>query len=609
MAIPKPDTENKLFHLPKPQKGPVRRTLFALVRRPLEKLIGLDSMHRVYEAARASDNNFWTGVLEALNITCEIDERDHERIPAEGPLVIVANHPLGAMDGIAIMSLLRKIRPDVKIMANFLLGKVPGMRDDAIFVDPFGGEEARRANIAGMRESIAWVKDGGCLFMFPAGEVSHICWHKPVVTDPAWSDTVAGIIRKTGAPVLPAFFEGRNSVMFQMAGLVHPRLRTMLLPREVLRRSDGTVRIRVGRSISARKLGAVESDADLMAFLRLKCYILGLRDEASRIDCDEEAAEGPAREDFEPVADPEDPDELAAEVAALPKDALLMENRDFMVYTARAAQVPTLMREMGRLREIAFRAEGEGTGTPCDLDQFDDYYVHLFLWSKENDELVGAYRLGLSDEILKEHGRRGLYTHTLFKLSRGLLKRVNPGMEMGRSFVRIEYQRHHAPLLLLWKGIGAFVERHPQYNILFGPVTISNEYSTMSQQLLMRFLRENESLPGKARLARPRTRVRRKRVRGVPRKALREAMADLAGLTALISDIEEDEKGVPILIKHYLRLEAKLLAFNRDRDFSDVVDGLILVNLADLDSRVLSRYMTEEGLAAFRKFHGQPEDV
>ena len=293
----------------------------------------------------------------------------------------------------------------------------------------------------------------------------------------------------------------------------------------------------------------------------------------------------------EPIAPAEDAALMAAEVEGLPPDRLLGRNGDLQVRYAHAAEIPHLLREIGRLREITFRAAGEGTGRARDIDLFDSYYLHLFVWNGATNELVGAYRLGLADDIVTSFGRRGLYTWSLFRYRRQLLARLGPAIELGRSFVRAEYQRSYSPLLLLWKGIGHFVAAHPRYRVLFGPVSISGDYETTSQQILVEFLRRNNALPELARFVRPR--------RPFGASGNITPPADLDAVSELVSSIEKDGKGIPVLLRQYLKLGGRILGFNVDPQFNNALDGLIMVDLDETDPHVLAKYMGRAEAARF----------
>ena len=290
---------------------------------------------------------------------------------------------------------------------------------------------------------------------------------------------------------------------------------------------------------------------------------------------------------------------LKAEVEALPPQQVLVCSGHFRVQYARAAQIPWCLQELGRLREISFRAAGEGTGRASDIDLFDAHYLHLFVWDVAAQVIVGAYRLGLTDEILLRYGRRGLYTQSLFKYGARALQSMNPAIELGRSFVRSEYQRSYAALMLLWRGIGRFVERHPRYAILFGAVSISNSYDPVSRRLIVEYLRANTIEAELARHVKSRRRFthRSARFNQIARPK------DIDELSQLVARIEPDAKGVPVLLRQYLKLGGRLLGFSSDAQFSNTLDGLMRVDLRHSDPRVLDRYMGAEGAASFLAYH------
>ena len=560
--------------------------------KPVEKLLSIDVVNETYAAARGATgwSDFVQRCLDHLHVSYRAVREDLERIPKTGPVVVVANHPFGCIEGIILANLLAQVRPDVKIMANHLLGRIPEMRDLFIFVDPFGGQNAARANIRPMLQSIRLLEEGGILGVFPAGEVAHLTWASRTITDPPWNSTIARIIRKTKATVVPIFFDGRNSTLFQLLGLVHPRIRTAMLAREIKNKRHQRLDVRIGNPIPFAKIKDIIDDQELTSHLRHRTYMLAHREPVSH-------RPNPAAIAPQPIVEPVPSGLLASEIAALPPNALLVDTPDLAVYVAQAASIPNTLREIGRLRETTFRATGEGTGKPIDLDRFDPHYLHLWVWEKDKHEIVGAYRLGQSDKLRASGGVEALYTHTLFKYDRGLLDKVGPALEMGRSFIRAEYQRSFAPLLLLWKGIGRYVVLNPKYRCLFGPVSISATYQTVSRQLMVQFLQTHHSPADLVQLVRPRNPFRSKTRRlGL---GMTDVPTDTDDLSSLIADLEPDHKGIPILLKQYLKLGAKLLAFNVDPDFSDVLDGLIVVDLAKTDARTLERYMGKDGYASF----------
>ncbi|MBN8459535.1 MAG: lysophospholipid acyltransferase family protein [Verrucomicrobia bacterium] len=584
-------------------RGPLR-----LVAAAANRLLAVDHLNQLYldATADATGGGFPDRVLRRLQLRYEVCERDIRRIPRDGPVVVVANHPFGGAEGLILASLLESVRPDAKLMANFLLDRVSGLREKLILVDPFNGPSSRATNFRPLREAISWLRKGGMLAVFPAGEVSHLQVGKGGVTDPPWSDTVARIIRLSGATVVPVFFAGSNGPLFQLAGMLHPRLRTALLPKELLNKRQRTITPRVGNPIRFKKLEHM-SDEEMIGHLRVRTYHLADRampDKIGKAKWKLPLVASLPRPRLEPLIDPVDPAVVAEEIRRLADDRRLCSSGSLEVYYGSARELPQTLREIGRLREQSFRAVEEGTGCALDLDRFDATYLHLFLWDARESRIAGAYRLGRTDEILADSGKKGLYTTTLFRIRKKLLRSIGPALEMGRSFVCPDYQRQLSPLMLLWKGIAAYVARHPRYKTLLGPVTITHEYQSMSKHLLAAFLKRHESLPHLARYVRPRKPMWVDPVSRTKLRKLRNAAADIDDVDQLISDIETKFEGMPVLLRQYLRLGGKLLAFNIDPDFCNVLDGLILVDLTKSDPRILGRYMGPAALAEFLKYHG-----
>jgi putative hemolysin len=555
----------------------------------LERLLVLDRFSDLYEQVRkdGGEHCFLGRFLEAMNVHPKVSASDLLQVPKEGPVVAVANHPFGLIEGAILGSLLATVRPDVKVMANHLLSTLPEARQYCIFVNPFGGQGAVRANQGGLKDSIVWLKRGGLLAVFPAGEVAHLNLMQGAVTDPEWNRSIARLIRITAATVLPVYFVGANSVLFQLLGLLHPRVRTALLAHEFLNKNNSDIELRIGSPISPAKVRRYQDDLALVRYLRHRTYLLENRD--TRRPRHSEVAT-PRVSNVDGL--------LAAEVAQLSPQQTLLETEDFRVLLAKASDIPNLLHEIGRLREITFREVGEGTGQAIDLDTFDDHYWHLFLWHRAAQQVVGAYRLGPSDEIVNSIGVEGLYTRRLFAWKPSFLERIGPALELGRSFVRREYQRTYAPLLLLWRGIGEFLVCNPRYKVLFGPVSISTDYTPASRQLMVQFLKAYRQSPELAPMVRARNPFRARPFR-IAQELVKAPSWDLEELSTLVADIELDRKGVPILLKQYLKLGGELVAFNVDRNFANALDGLIVVDLRKTDLRLLERYLGEEGAATF----------
>ncbi len=598
---------NRLFNLKLDFKDPLQNKLFSMVKGPLEHALDFPRMNRLYNDVSGMNDKrpFWDKILDRLGVSYDLPDADLSRIMSTtGPAIVVANHPFGGIETVILASILRSMRCDVKFMANYMLNVIPEIRDLLITVNPFQGATSIRDNIRPIRESIQWVKDGGMLVVFPAGAVSHFDARKGAITDPSWNQSIARIIRKTGAPVLPVFFQGTNSAAFHMAGMVHPFLRTAMLPKEFFNKGRKVLQVRVGELIPFDKLKSFELDRDMTEYLRLRTYILDLRDSRTTGTGIKKLPFMREKDPGMPILLPRNSEVMAEELRQLLPSQTLVENGDHVVIQATADQVPNILIEIGRLRELTFRPVGEGTGKALDLDRFDASYVHLFIWNRVKQEVIGAYRLGRTDELVKKHGLHGLYTSTLFQFKPEFIDRLGPALEMGRSFIRPEYQRSFAPLLLLWKGIGRFVVDNPQYKTLFGPVSIADDYQALSKQLIVNFLKTSRYRADMAALVRPRRQLRTKALRGWDLDAaVRMMNNDVEDISELISTIEPDRKGMPVLLKQYLKLGGQLAGFNVDPGFGNVLDGLILVDLTRTEPRMLDRYLGKEGAQRFLSHH------
>ncbi|MGD9609797.1 MAG: lysophospholipid acyltransferase family protein [Desulfovibrionaceae bacterium] len=601
---------DRLFALTPPAGGPLTKRALWLVESALARLLCLHDIERAYQSLprNLAPGAFIDATLEAFGVRCNLRPQELAHIPAKGPVVVVANHPFGGLEGLVLARMLLTVRSDARVMANALLARIPELRDLFVFVDPFGGPTATSGNIAPLKQCLRVLDDGGLLGVFPSGAVSHprLEHGRLTVADPDWSPTVARLIRKTGATVVPVHFSGCNSRLFQVLGLAHPLLRTAMLPREFTNKRGRTINVRVGRPIPCDRLCRLvgcedDADARITRYLRLRTSLLRDRPNRPRKRPPLFWSKDPSRSQ-ETLIVPVAPELMADEIAKLPPEALLMQSGEFDVIESPAPAIPLCLREIGRLREMTFRKVGEGTGKCMDRDAFDASYRHLFLWNRERCEIAGAYRIGRTDELLAAAGPKGLYTSSLFVLKAAFFERIGPALEMGRSFVRPEYQKSYAPLLLLWKGLARMVAREPRYRVLFGPVSITNAYKKASRRLMASYFEGQVTSPALARLVRP-----RKPLRGQAwlAKAARTLVSDLDDLLACVDDIEADEKGIPVLLRQYLKLGGKLLAFNVDRDFADALDGLIVVDLLEADSRQLERYMGKDGLSAFQAFHGR----
>jgi putative hemolysin len=579
-----------------PQSWKLPRTLQAL----LKSLSGIAAVEVVAADLDfdASAGAFARQALQRLGVRYELAPSELAQVPTSGGVIIVANHAFGGIDGLIAIDALTSRRPDLKLLANGVLGRLQPLRDVVLPVDTLGTDSS--LNARSVREALRHVAAGGALFTFPAGEVAHLRWGRFGVSDPPWTRAAARLMRLAEAPVVPMHFAGRNSIHFQLLGLVHPLLRTLLLPRELVNKSGIKVAVRVGLPVRARRIEKLDAPEAIAAHLRASIQLL-----AKSAPAQTAAAIGPvsapACDKVVALAAAVDAARIADELAAVPPRQRLVVSGALEVYCASAAQVPWTLQEIGRLRELTFRAVGEGTGRAADLDLYDDYYEHLFIWHSEKRKIVAAYRLGRSDVIRKRFGGRGLYLASLFEFREPFFTLFGPSLELGRSFVRPEYQRSYAPLLLLWKGISEYIGRYPAYARLIGAASVSNNYDPMSRALLVEALRAWRSEPLLGSLVSPRRPFK-------PSFSLRSLVgeaglqADMDALASLIEDREPDGKGVPVLLRHYLKLGARTIGFNVDADFSNALDCLIVLDLRRVPVTTLQKYMSAEALQQFQAY-------
>jgi putative hemolysin len=547
--------------------------------RPLvEALPGVAALNRLYLQSHGHhDVGFPDRALATLGVT--VDARGAvDAIPASGPVVVVANHPTGALDGLVLLSLVARRRPDVKLLANHWLGHVGALRDELILVDAFG--DPRRSSLRALRDAVRRLRAGGALCVFPSGTVSHLHLRSGAVIDPSWRDGVARLVRLTGSAVVPCFIEGRNSQLFQLAGLIHPWLRTALLPRELLRRRGARIVVHVGEAIQPRVPDGAD-DAAVTRRLRGAVYALPL-----------------ARPQGMPDAARDTAADVAREVASLDRSQTLAETREYSVFHFRAAQAPRLLGAIGRAREAAFRSAGEGTGCDVDLDRFDADYVHLCLWDKDAQALAGAYRMR---PVAAGLHPADLYTHTLFDFDQRLVRTLAPALELGRAFVAPSHQKRHAPLLLLWTGIAKYVAAHPEIRHLFGAVSIGASYSPAARAFMAAYLRRHALDRLRAPLVSPRHPLGP--IGPEAEGGETPGAMDPQAFSASVQSLDEERKGLPVLLRQYLKLHARVLDFSVDPGFGHVLDVLVAIDLPAAPRALLKRYMGDAEADAYLAHH------
>lgn len=575
----------------------VRRALRSIV----ERCLGLRHIRQTYEriVSRLRDREdvdaFLDEGLRELDLYTDLRDQDLDRVPERGPLVVVANHPHGIVDGLLLAALLRRKRPDLRVLGNRWLNKMSELCGLVLDVDPIGGRSAIPSNTASMRAAHRWLEGGGALLVFPAGKISARRWGRRGIHDDRWSPHTARLQQHAQASVLPVHIGGHNSWLFQIAGLVHPRLRTLLIARETMRKCGSTIPVRIGNAIPPKQLQRFDGPGELVDYLRLRTEIL-----ARRHNDGPHAVRRGSRAP-EPIVGALPPLEVQRDIDGLSASQRLVTSGDYEVWYAWAPQAPSVLREIGRLREETFRKVGEGTNRSIDLDRFDANYLHLFIWNRAQRYVVGAYRMGHVDKILIGNDQRAFYTNTLYEYDRRFLEKMTPGLELGRSFVVERHQREFLPLLLLWRGITAYVKQNPRYSTLFGAVSISDRHHDVSKHLMLDHL-QNYMDPELSALVQPRHPVPAPSADAMPQWT-KTMVSDLSEVSAMVSEIETEQRGVPVLLREYLKLGGRLAGLNVDPSFNHSITALVVIDLRKTNPRILGRYMGKPEAAAFFAAH------
>jgi len=548
--------------------------------------LGLDKINNIYnELKETSGIQFLNQIFENLNIQIEIPDGELSRIPKSGAFIVVSNHPYGGLDGLILLKIIQSVRPDFKIMANHLLKKIDPLSDSFLAVNPFERRKSDVSSYGGVKRTKEHLANEGGVGIFPSGEVSTFQLRQQTITDKEWKKSVIKLIRKAKVPVVPIYFHGANSTMFQILSLFHKNLKTAQLPVELLKKKNKIIKMRIGKSIGVDKQMEFEDTNEFGRYLRNKTYYLGqplkvnlfFRNKNLRLKSEA------------PLALPIPHADLVMDLYGLPKEDLLFKFKKFEVYCSRASRIPNILKEIGRLREVSFRAINEGTNKPLDLDEYDLYYRHLFVWDSEDDNIVGAYRIGHGPEIHQQFGKRGFYLHSLFRIKNGFEGFLKQSMELGRSFVIPEYQKNPYALFMLWKGILHYILKNEELKYIIGPVSISNQYSKVSMSLIIDFIQENYLDKAKAAFISPRNRFKYQRSKNeTPLKP-----RNIKELESLIEEMEPAHFKLPILLKKYLKQNARIIGFNVDPKFNNALDGLMYLNIDHLNMEIIQMLSKE----------------
>ncbi|MCO5934347.1 lysophospholipid acyltransferase family protein [Mucilaginibacter sp. RB4R14] len=553
----------------------------------LMELMKINQVNDLFAQAQPKQGpDFVDAILKGCGIEIEFDERELRHIPKDGAFIALANHPYGGIEGLILLKILTMVRPDAKLMANFLLKKIPNLSDYFIAVNPFENVE-HSSSISGLKNTLELLNNGTPIGIFPAGEVSTFKLEKREVTDRLWHPVVGKIIAKAKVPVVPIYFHGNNGLLFNLLSMIHPALRTAKLPSELFNKQGQTIKLRIGKPIKVENIPDNRNSASILNFLRAKTYALGA-------GLDEEKKLFNPRNLFKIKSLPEAivPEisaiKLEKEIDGLRENYKVWTEKNYEVYITPTSQIPTVIREIGRLREITFREVGEGTNKATDLDEYDIYYHHLFIWDTEGRMIVGAYRLGLGDEIFYGVGKKGFYINELFKIKEQFTPVLKKSLELGRSWIRKEYQLKPLPLFLLWKGILKFVIDNPRYRYLIGPVSISNSFSQFSKSLIVDYINRNHFDHELAQYVKPRKKFK-VNFENIDTDLLMSAGDTFKGLDNLISEVEAHNMKVPVLLRQYLTLNAHIISFNIDPKFADCLDGFLVLDLEQVPQDMLEK--------------------
>lgn len=564
------------------------------IARILMLLLRFNKINKLYSKTHHKEGmKFIDDLVNELEINYEINDEELERIPDKGPFITVSNHPYGGIDGLLLIDVIAKRRNDFRVMANFLLNRIEPIRDYILPVNPFEKHKEAGSSLSGIKTALTHLKSGSPIGIFPAGEVSSYNDEWTHITDRQWQYSAVKFIKKAAVPVVPIYFQGTNSRIFHLLGMIHPVLRTIKLPSELFNKKNKLIKIRIGNPIPVKDQEEFTDTFRYGRFLRAKTYSLGTTLEVRKFFS--YSLKRAPRE--EPLIDRVPEEKLLADIEKA-GEFLLFKSTNFSVYCAPAILIPNITTEIGRLRELTFREVGEGTNRRIDIDEFDLYYHQLFVWDEDLNRIVGAYRAGKGKEIIDKYGLQGLYIQSLFKIKKPFIPVLKESIELGRSFIAKDYQKKTLPLFLLWKGILYFLIKNPDYRYLIGPVSISNRFSNFSKGVIIKFIKKNYFNHEFARHIKPRHNFRVK-TGDVDTEIILGKSRDIGRLDKFIKDIEPSSYTVPVLLKKYLKQSGKIIGFNIDPKFNKALDGLLILDLYDVPIETitaLSKEIKDESL-------------
>lgn len=524
-------------------------------------------------------------ILRSLNIRYNLVSQQFDFIPQDGPFITISNHHIGSVDGLILSSVIGTMRPDFKILTNFILTLIPSLKDQFLPVNPFSEEFQGHKSVKGLRLAKEHVENGGCLGLFPAGEVATIqppkkktALKRHYVEDQIWPDSMIKLIRNANVPVIPIYFEATNSKTFHILGKIHPLLRTARLIHEMYNKHGQTIPMRIGKPILPNEIAEYADNKHLGEYLRSRVYAMEAEFQNSNLKL-------LAPPDMvTPIALPKDKKAVLKEISHLKAEGKkLFDCASYQCYLADYDEIPITMFELGRRREQAFRATGEGSNKAIDVDEYDTYYKHLILWDFKQKKIAGAYRLGVGSEIFEKHGGvDGFYTKSLFNYSEHFIDNyLKHTIELGRSFVSVEYQKEALPLMLLIKGLMYSLMRFPDAKYFIGPVSISNSYPKFYQSLMVYYLNNMHHANIGETDAVPTTPFTPDYLHINPKDLLRKKMDNFEKFDRFLMRISDNKYRIPTLVKKYIKINSRIICFNVDPLFNYSLDGLILLQISE----------------------------
>lgn len=589
-----------------------------------QSTLGINKINALYDKVADKEGvDFAQAVLDELKVTVKVDDKRLDYIPKTGPFILIANQPYGALDGLLLMTLIGKIRPDVKFLGNFLLSQIEPLRGFFLQIAPFN--EDGKQNIVGIRQALRYLKEGAPLVIFPAEEVSTFQKRFGKIEDRVWELPIVKFITNAKVPVIPAYLGGRNSLAFHLLGKIHPLFMTMRLPLELLNKAGETVSVVLGSPVMPARLRSLERTEDARDLLRANVYALKLTltkgseevlpgQVEGKVD-GQESASAESTENKESLPDLSDKEAVGRELSGLQESRLFTKLGGMSLFCAPADEIPETLREIVKLRNSVLKHTEELKGkreiAAHKTEDYDSLYWHLVVWDEEAKKIVAASTIGFGDALYDAKGFDGFYTYSLFELSRRLTEVLRQSVELGHSFVLPGYPRRMQALLLLWRGVMQELLHNRAARYLIGPISVSEGHSAAAKWMLINYIQGRYWNREMAKFVIPRNGT----------GALGRQMLDpeliwgmkaLEDMDKLIKDVEPTGQGVPILMKKYLQLGGKVVGFNVERETGGTLDAMLMLDLRDMPRERLERLAKEFGIdpeEVFDRIQSLPEPL